>query len=173
MKGKTADPRMSTLKTIAAYFNVSLDELCFDKDFLESKEATSTGKSVPILSWADCLTASETKLNITPDNWSHWVVVSDDTNADKAYGLTTKPSMKPCFPTGTILIVSEDITPIDGDFVIVKHKGADEATVKELSLDGLTKLLLPLNENSIPEALDSTTKVIGTVIESRFLYQTE
>jgi transcriptional regulator with XRE-family HTH domain len=169
MSGKTLDPRMSTLKSIASYFEVTLDQLCFDKHFF-AEEIKSANKSVPILTWQDCDNALDVKSKLKPSNWMHWAAVDGNIDTSSIFGLITKPSMEPCFPRETILIINANSKPIDGDFVIIQHKGSSEATVRELSLDGPNKLLLPLNRNTLPEKLDSSIHVIGSVIQSRFLY---
>jgi SOS-response transcriptional repressor LexA len=78
--------------------------------------------------------------------------------------------MEPRFPRGSLLIVSTDITPADGDLVIVKYPHTHEATLRELSVDGPLKLLLPINNTASTDTLTPDIQIIGTVTQSRFSY---
>ena len=76
----------------------------------------------------------------------------------------------PRFPKDTILIISPDIQPRDGDLVIVHYPDSKEATIRELSIDGPMKLLLPINPNNQQDHLQDQIKIIGTLAQTRFSY---
>ena len=75
ISGETADPRISTLKAIADYFNVSLDSL-LDDNAQRSINAMIKNKPrvIPILSWKE-IEASDSITNINLSNWGEWYPV--------------------------------------------------------------------------------------------------
>lgn len=164
LSGKTADPRISTLQILADYFEVSLDTLLYG--------ASTPGhkiRSVPIVSWSDCLNDKSFFNELSPSNWKDWITIEYN-NPDNIYGLKSKPSMEPRFPKGTILLINSDTQLRDGDLVVVNFKDANEATLRQLSIDGPDTLLLPIGPNASIEKLSASICITGIVIESRFMH---
>jgi SOS-response transcriptional repressor LexA len=168
LSGKTADPRISTLKTLAHYFHVSLDDLCEGVVLQEANSAVQ-GLSVPVISWSDCLSAHPVE-HLSPANWTEWVVV-DHMDSTQLYGLSVRPSMAPRFPKGTLLIVDPDLSPSDGDLVILRYPDTTEAALRELLIDGPLKQLMSVSQHAGCCDWTDDVEVIGTVIQSRFSYQ--
>lgn len=169
LAGKTADPRASTLRLLADYFNVSVDQLITGVFIGQANEQVSTEtQSIPIISWQDCIQGSAFIQTLTPSSWSDWVVI--EYQADNVYALLSKPCMEPRFPKGTTLIVDPDFGPADGDLVVVHYPETQEATLREYSSDGPIKLLMPVGSNAHRETLTENIKIIGVVIQSRFAY---
>lgn len=168
LSGKTSDPRMSTLKTIANYFQLTLDDL-YSGDVLFKTNISTAGKSIPIISWEDCTKQKHVTTSLSATNWEKWILI-DHANGG-TYGLITKPSMESRFPRKTVLIIDIDVKPIDGDLIVVQYPDTLEATLREISIDGPNKVLLSTNPTSAQDKLDINIKIIGTVIQSRFSYQ--
>lgn len=169
LSGKTSDPRISTLKILADYFKTTLDDL-YSHDMNQGIHEKKSANSIAIISWQDCLNSSEIIKPLTTNNWDSWLVV-DSVLHESSYALSSKPCMEPRFPRGTILIVDPETSPDDGDLVIVHYPDTNEATLRELSQDGPIRMLLSYNQNIPPEQLTKDIKIIGTVVQSRFLYQ--
>jgi SOS-response transcriptional repressor LexA len=167
LSGKTEDPRISTLQSLANFFGVTIDELYSSSPYTEDKASVGI-QSLPIVSWSECLKGREFIDTLTPNIWDHWLVI--EYSGKDLYGLISKPSMEPRFPKGSTLIIDPQITPTDGDLVVVYYAGTQEATLRELSIDGPTKLLLPLNNLCSTHVLNDDIKIVGTVIQSRFNY---
>lgn len=92
------------------------------------------------------------------DEWINCAVpVKEHTFALRVEG----DSMEPDFPEGMILIIEPDMTAQAGDFVIAKN-GDNEATFKQLTKDGGTMYLKPLNSRYPIKPLGEAT-VIGVV----------
>ncbi len=163
LSGKTSDPRISTLQTLANYFNVTVDEL-----FTGIKEKTQQAKiqSIPIISWKDCIKGVELLKKLSPSNWENWLTT--EYISTHAYGLISKPSMEPRLPKGTTLIIDSKLEAEDGDLIIVVYPDTQEATIRELSSDGPNKFLLPIGPNTTPERLTKNIRIIGVVTESKF-----
>lgn len=167
LAGNTFDPRISTLRQLAHYFNISLDELWS----LKGKAAVlgyplNKVQITPILNWHDCIQDISTTLKLREaENY-----IITQATSPSTFALISKPSMEPQFKRNTLLIISPDIEPADGDFVLVHFHATEEATLRELSLDGPNKLLISSGHTRHTENLDTHIRIIGTLIESRFLF---
>jgi len=168
LSGKTADPRISTIKILADFFEVTLDDL-YQENLSFAHKPLPQGISIPIISWSDSLNAKTVINELTPSNWQQWIIV-DGTEDQFLYGLTSKPCFEPYFPRGTILVVDSKQKANDGDLVVVHYPNTNEATLRELSIDGPNRLLMPLNDTYAPDKLDDSIKILGMVVQSRFLY---
>lgn len=138
VSGETIDPRISTLKLIADYFKVSVDSLINSDSQAITKTLKKTKSHlVPVLSWE-----MAEKINILRDldlsKWKEWQTISlsdQSVLSNNAFALESRPSMYPRFPQGTIFIIDPDVTPIDGDMVLVKLRKNNELTLRELTID--------------------------------------
>ena len=135
LSGETTDPRISTLKLIADYLEVSVNSLVEDNQAVLEKPAyQSRPFLVPILDWQ---TAEKWRTLQNLDSWPHWQPVAGyekDLINQNSFALRSRPSMYPRFPNGTIFIINPDIVPADGDIVLVKLNNG-ELTLRELVID--------------------------------------
>ncbi|OGT44692.1 MAG: hypothetical protein A3E82_05195 [Gammaproteobacteria bacterium RIFCSPHIGHO2_12_FULL_38_11] len=168
LSGNTTDPRISTLQTLANYFGVTLDRL-FSNQAFKNNKALSTGKSIPIISWTDCLKSQKIIKHFSSDNHDQWVIV-DDQNTDLRYALKSRANTEPQFLRGSIFIVDAKAIPSDGDLVIVHYPETKEATLRKLSVDGRETLLFALNDKTKADPLTKSVKLLGVVIQSRYSY---
>lgn len=166
LTGKTTDPRASTLKSLADYFEISIEELLTGNQAVP--HSNSKTQSIVILSWKECIEGTQFINNLTPANWTHWTVT--EFISSHAYALVSKASMEPRFPKKTTLFIDPAIKPEDGDIVVVFYPNTDEATLRELSIDGPTQLLLPLNDTGNVTQLDKDIKILGVLVKSSFSY---
>lgn len=167
LSGKTEDPRASTLKTLSDFFGVSIDEL-LTGNFSDNNKAVITARSIPVISWKDCVQAKAFIKNLTPASWDSWMV--SEFISENSYALSTKPSLSPRFPKNTILFIDADSKPQDGDYVVVLFPKTEEATLREFSMDGPTQLLLPINPNSEAVKMNNNIKILGVLIKSSVSY---
>ena len=138
LSGETADPRISTLRLIANHFGVTVDSLMEGNDQVLIKSLKKTKPLfVPILDWNTAEKMNRvTDLNLT--QWEEWQSVSlgeNESIGSHAFALESRPSMYPRFPQGTIFIIDPDVTPADGDIVLVKIKKNNELALRELAID--------------------------------------
>jgi SOS-response transcriptional repressor LexA len=168
LSGKTDDPRASTLRALASFFEISIDELLTGTASLYQGASTTKTQSIPVISWSECVDAIKFIKKLIPSNWANWTI--SDCLSQNAYALISKASMEPCFPKGTILIVDTSVTPEDGDMVVVHYPNTQEATIRKLSTDGPTKLLLSINANANPDNLENDIKILGVLLKSVFSF---
>jgi transcriptional regulator with XRE-family HTH domain len=136
--GETEDPRISTLKIIADYFNVSLDLLISNSPGIISASSKKIkSRLIPKLNW-EILQKLNTVDVINYERWNDWQSITlsnSDMISKNAFAIESRPSMYPRFPQGTIFIIDPEAKPADGDIVLIKIKVNNEFTLKELTID--------------------------------------
>lgn len=165
--GRTEDPRASTLKAIADYFNLTIDEL-FSTALIRPIKPNIISQAIPVISWEDCIEHEDKIKNITSNNWHDWIACDEITSG--AYALKSRPSMEEQFPRGTTLIIDPSLSPRDGDYIVIHHLGTKEATLRQLSIDGAENLLLPISQASKIEQLSDEINILGVLVKSIYSY---
>lgn len=118
--GETGDPRISTLKTIADYLNVSIDSLMENnEDNHIALMKKNIPQFVPILDWETATNIKSLK-EIELQFWKEWHPVITHSLSKGAFALESRPSMQPRYPAGTLFILDPDETPNDGDTILIK-----------------------------------------------------
>lgn len=164
LAGSTEDPRISTLQAIASVFKVTVDEL-YQPNIAKANQPKIEVQAVPVISWIDCVKGENFLKNLTAANWKKWLVIENV--KEGLYGLASKASMESQFPSGSVFIIDSKSIPRDGDLVVVKYPGAEEATLREIAIDGPIKLLLPISNYAERERLTDEIELLGTVVQSR------
>ena len=149
LSGETTDPRIFTLKSIADYFNVSVDFLLGTSE-ISTYEFMNPSKPafIPFFDWESIKNFS----NINLKNWQDWIPVTIGKNTDfskNCFAVESRPSMYPRFPQGTAFILDPDLQPMDGDFlVLIKLLKNNELTLRELFIDPPEWQLHPVNQGA-------------------------
>jgi SOS-response transcriptional repressor LexA len=120
---------------------------------------------VPLISWVQA---------------GAWCAVNDifqPGDADEFYPTTAKvgknafalrvrgDSMEPKFQDGCIIIVDPDKESYNGAFVVVRESDTDEATFKQLQIDGSRRYLKPVNPRYPIMEMRSETLICGVVVK--------
>jgi SOS-response transcriptional repressor LexA len=74
-------------------------------------------------------------------------------------------SMEPKFQDGCIIIVDPDKESYNGAFVVVRESDTDEATFKQLQIDGSRRYLKPVNPRYPIMEMRSETLICGVVVK--------
>lgn len=166
------EPKLSSLKILADYFNVSLDYLIGlnknpfpDNVFPIDKESF---RKVPLVGTIACGTPT-----LAEENIEGYVPMfySSEHKSDVIFALTCKGnSMEPTFKDGDIVFVKQQPTVEDGEVAAVLVDDNEEATLKRIKHVGKDVLLMPDNTSGYsPIVLNSKNpgKILGKVVESR------
>lgn len=87
-----------------------------------------------------------------------WLSIKDSSMTSPA-GVT--------FPEGYVILVSPDIEPADGHFVIARMPSRGEATFKQFVVDAGDRYLKPLNPSFPVRPFDDSWEIVGTVVDAR------
>lgn len=150
LSGETTDPRISTLKLISDYFNVPLDYLIeADEQTIVNALKQNQPHLVPKLDW-DTVQKINNLSDLDLTQWETYqsIFLKEQQISKNAFALKSRPSMYPRFPQDTLFIIDPDMTPRDGDIVLVKLKSHHELTLRELIIDPPEWQLHPLVSNA-------------------------
>ncbi|OAI45990.1 hypothetical protein AYO45_01910 [Gammaproteobacteria bacterium SCGC AG-212-F23] len=168
VSGETGDPRISTLKLIASYFNVSIDSLLEENDSKSPDFLTKRmPQFIPILDW-DIVANTKSIEDIDLSEWNDWHPIIPEENlslSKSAFALASRHSMQPRFPMGTLFIIDPNEAPADGDIVLIKMKSDGELSLRELIIDSPKWQLQPVVSGS--EVLyyeENQHQIIGIII---------
>lgn len=168
VSGETCDPRISTLKLISNYLNVSLDALLEGVDEHDTAYSQANRPQfVPILDWK---TASEVNSinELDLSTWGNWQPITlkgQHVCSKTAFVLESRTSMSPRYPRGTVFVIDPEIEAQDGDIVLFKTKKNRELSLRELVIDPPEWKLLPIIPDSHPIVFSvKEYKIIGIVL---------
>jgi SOS-response transcriptional repressor LexA len=172
-----SQPKAGKLKLIARFLDVSDDWLLTGKEALPrldnnidlSQKITFEGRPIPVISW------------VAAGSFSSIETVLKDTEIDEylppikecgknGYGLiVTGISMSPKFEPEDRIYVNPDFQVSDlktNDLVIVSCTGDNEATFKQLVIEGTTMYLQPLNPKWDEKVIKLTEgcRLVGKVV---------
>ena len=167
LTGQTSDPRMSTLCSLADFFQVEIDQLSGKKPI---DRKVYTNYSIPIIDWNDITTQMDILDDLNPTNNSKWISKESPSSCEGFFALESVKSLEPIFPKGSILIFSSFQKPNDGDYVVAYYHKSQHALVRELSIDGPQKVLLSVKRSGPEEVIDKSISIIGVLKESRYTF---
>ncbi len=171
LSGETSDPRASTLRLLASFFNVTMDHLLGIPTLSTTKAVTATNTaSIPIFSWKDISYGIEQLAKLPSQNWNNLITVNIKLNSTLAYALESRACMEPRFPRGTLLIINPELQPQDGDLAVVHYQDTEEATLREYYVDGPMRYLKHIVSGLMTETMDETKKILGVLTQSIFRY---
>ncbi len=179
----TRTPEMGNLQKIASVFGMSLDEFLkeeptrnFDADFQSSPQKLIL---VPLISWTRAVfwpKYADSGESLATDSFSgkggeERILTNIGVGKD-AFAVQVKgDSMEPEFPEGCTLIVDPGKKAIHGSYVVVYVEDDEEATFKQLILDGSRKYLKPVNNRyPILEVTGKKVRICGVVVQQIKIY---
>lgn len=159
-RGKQSVPTQR-LEQIAAALGVAPIDVYVTADGGNVEEGPELGKGVPLISWVQAGSWQDVIDNLQPGQGER-ISTTWPARAHTFALRVRGDSMEPKFPDGSIIIVEPEISAQPGDFVIVRQNG-DEATFKQLILDGSIYYLKPLNPRYPILKLDEDAAICGVV----------
>jgi SOS-response transcriptional repressor LexA len=168
--GKTQNPRK--IVNLARILKCSPEWLLFGKEELRSPEMTNItpGPDIkgffPLISWVQAgMWSSIEEIHVLEaERFPCPVACSNQTFVLKVQGV----SMEPTFRDGDLIFVDPDTEWRHGAYVVARLDEHNEATFKQLVIEGSQKFLKPLNPNW-PEQLipiNGNCSIVGVVVFS-------
>lgn len=120
-------------------------------------------KKIPVISWVQAGEWSEVVDQFQPGYAEEWIDTTA-TNHPNAFALVVRgDSMEPEFTDGDVITVDPGREAISGSYIIAKN--GDEATFKQLVIDGSSVFLKPLNPRyPIKDMTGVEFRIIGVVV---------
>lgn len=181
IKGPTQEIGGSNLVKAAAYLKVnsrwlagekapmSIDELQLDNNIDLTQKINIEGRPIPVISWVAAGAFDPIQTVLKDAEIDEYLPPIKECGKN-GYGLVvTGISMSPKFEPEDRIYVNPDFQVSDlktGDLVIVSCTGDNEATFKQLIIEGTTKYLKPLNPKWDEQIIKLTEdcRLVGKVV---------
>ncbi|MFO7278259.1 MAG: XRE family transcriptional regulator [Pseudomonadota bacterium] len=169
-------PRGYRIKALAALLDVEPWELLGSSTPVEDAggnrfSAVAPGgiRRVPRISWVSAGQFREIEVPYSgqPEAWD----TPTEPLGPRAFSLRVEgDSMEPEFPAGCIIFVEPDTQAVNGDYVVVTVDDTNQATFKQLVIDGPRRYLKPLNPRYPVIPIEREARICGVVREMRKAY---
>ncbi|MGN8190304.1 helix-turn-helix domain-containing protein [Burkholderia sp. 22088] len=178
LTGESQTPRDPTLRPIADYFGVSINDLRYiDLRKIQSESnirpAAIGTRRIPLLNSLQVVKMTEAASTL-PRNGVFEFLLTDLELSDNAFALEIDDdSMTPEFNAGDRVIIDPALSPRPGDYVVAAKEGED-ATFKRYRARGTNEMgqdvfeLVPLNPDYPTVSSEHrSVKIIGVMVEHR------
>lgn len=167
--GTVQDPRISTLKAIAKYFNISFDQLLgyapLPKQFNLAHNRFAYSFQMPVFE----LHQIHNKLD-SDDEAAGRITWQSNDNYEQEQLFAIKleqANFEPIFLKGSTLIAHRGLAPQINDYVLVSIQGK-EATIRRYYTESGETYLYPLrSELPVINAKQESVKILGVILESQ------
>lgn len=175
VSGKSTRPYKSSLKPIADYFAISMEQLLGEEpldtpqDIQKQTPFPTTSRiiEIPLIEWAS-LTHPQARQT------SQQTVIATSDLSDQCFAvIMNDSSMAPQFSRDSVLIIDPDKQPSDRSFVLVQLANSDIVVFRQILIDADYQFLKPLNPdlNAFKmRLLEQDDKILGSLVEARQTY---
>ncbi|STX81556.1 peptidase, S24 family [Legionella busanensis] len=172
LKGSTDDPRASTLKAIAAFFSITVDQLLNEKLL---KESTSETTYLPVYNMDQSPSIFEKLknescfdlINLFTKKENKAIEVEPSINPQCMAFEVRGDSMWPQFIEGTFVILDTKIEAKHRSFVIYFLADLQQLVLRQYIEEEQNRILKPLNYGYKPIQIQEKDIFIGTVIQAK------
>ncbi len=163
--GVCENPHISSLKPIADYFSISIDQL----KGIDPIPKFDQIHKLPLISWSEATHWNKQLATLTDEQ-----VIVDISVGDHAYALRILDgAMEPIFPCNSILIMDPAVQPKDRSYVITLINNTEIPIFRQLIINGPDKYLKPLSPDTDiykMRQLESSDNILATVVQARWNY---
>lgn len=183
LSGQIKESKPSTLRPIAHYFGLTLAQLQGEEPMptqrqapIEQKHMNNTGyylgtpaRLIPLITWEQASNWKAICKTYQHESHKGWVATNKNVGPN-AYGLRIQGNSMtathgPSFEDGCEIVVDPDRKPMHQDFVIVKETNKQSAILRQLSIEGSSFDLFPLNPRYQVTHLDDLNQICGVVCQ--------
>lgn len=169
LSGATPDPRISTLKPIAKYFNITIGQLIGDEPikstYGNNNHDLKTYVQIPLIHWEQVKTYKQTVHELDNTNWLDWISTNLPVS-QSAYALKIIDKSLPTpFLYNTVIIVDPEIEPNDNDVVVAYDRDTDSAYLRRLFHEGKKHFIGSLKEGMTNTELNENVILSGTLVQ--------
>jgi len=165
LSGKTTNPKVETLKPIADFFGITIDQLIGSKINLDKEHGVVVQINrlrVPIIDWKHI---------------SYWLDIKSSYNASKtidaktsaskdSFALTIKDNQfEPRFSINSVIIIDPSLTPKNRDYILTKSKNSDTITIEQIIFENKKTFLKTVSSKFKIREIKKLS-CFGTITES-------
>jgi SOS-response transcriptional repressor LexA len=164
--GETDNPKIDTLRPIAKFFSISIDQLVGDAPLSQEYvfHVEQELYNLPLITLQEAIKWPLIKNTTAPLP----LVQTDIKISNLAYAIRLKDStMYPMFPDGTLLIIEPTQKYAHRDFVIAHLKNHTQAIFKQLLIDGNQTYLKSVNSDYPLIKLQPLDQILGIMLQAR------
>jgi len=173
---RQANPTAATLRPIAHYFGVSIDELIGAKalsapsilpieDYQENTVVT-----LPVLSWEQVTEWVSDESNELNGQLKHWLKTEHNVSDHSFSICITSDSFSPLFRKNSLLLFDPLLVPKDGDLVLIQFHDSKQIALRKIIIDGDDIFISSVNPNiKETKRLTDTSFLLGVLFETRYI----
>lgn len=170
--GNTEDPRASTLRILANFFDVTIGQI-IGVEPLNLVQNTDSIRPflrqdlhpIPVIEWNKLSSWIFERKVSSSHVFEKWVV-TEQKISDLAFAVKSQPFMQPVFRENSILIIDPKAEQSDGSYIIVSIDGC-HPTIRKLSIDGGDTYLTPIQFSIPPSKWTKNHKLVGVIVEEK------
>jgi predicted transcriptional regulator len=167
--GHVTDPRVSTIKPIADYFNITFGQLLgeeplpsdlTDKNALEKRQY----KKLPLIRWQQSKDYKNVVPNLNSSNCSDWVYSDEKIESKFVFALEIlHHGLDPIFLKNSKIIIEPAASPIIGDYILFYETDIEKVQIGQLLANGEAVFIDQLIKNLKSINRDNVT-IIGVIL---------
>jgi SOS-response transcriptional repressor LexA len=167
--GETDNPKIASLRPIAKFFSVSLEQLIGDEPLTMNSPTFHVEQEVFTVPLISLSLAIDWPRNRDPLLGTQYEYIPTDIKpSPEAYAIRLKDStMYPMFPDGSLLIIEPKQAYFHRDFVLAHLKGQPHAIFKQILIDGNELYLKSITSDFRSLQLDKHDKILGVMLQAR------
>lgn len=136
LSGKTTNPQVDTLKPIAEFFDITIDQLIGSKEVDTDRQhgvvVSISRLLVPLIEWKHIAYWMDIKESYSPSK----TVDARVTSSPDSFALVISNALyEPHFTRNSIIIVDPSTAPKDRDYILTRNKSSDSITIAQLVID--------------------------------------
>lgn len=175
MRLSDTNPTIATLRPLAKFFSISMDEFVGDKPLDANRlpglhnPTFFTACKIPLISWdfiLDWLGNNKTHLK---DYCIKWLSSEKEVSPNAFALFILSDSYGVAHRKGAIIIINPDQSPQDGDLILLKNIHNSSVYIKQIIFDGTDIYLKSLDPRITQvKLLNENEKIMGVIFETRF-----
>lgn len=163
-ESEQSEPKSKFIPLLARALLVTSEHLLHGSELNIEAGPDLRGK-VPLISWIQAGNWLEMEVAESERHsyYSHTANVGPRAFALRVIGDSMTSQVGKSIPDGSVVIVDPDITPVHGKVVVARLDDSNEATLKQLVIDGGQKYLKPFNNAYPMMSINGNCTIIGVV----------
>lgn len=170
VSGMTDDPKISSIKPLANFFNITIGQLTGDEP-LPTQWNNHMGNNkwnykLPIISWEQACNWKEVIANLNYGNWSEWCSTNFPISPNAYAIVVTNKTFGLPFPAHTVVLIEPNLVPNDGDYVAIQLDDSNTISLRKWVVDGDQRWLSPLQPHLAATKCEEHKGFCGVVIQA-------